>query len=189
MKKILKIFTLICCILSINITGLDISASAIPQNRILAAAKPSTTTVKKAYLSYLEKHSDDFPYGQYKIIDINKDRVAELVVYYCAGVRGGVRVFTYKNGVKALHKNELLGVGRIYSVKNQKKICIATSNGASDSSLTYYSIQNNKLKKGNTIRILSNSSTMKYYYNKKRISEKKYRSYLKQLKVINCNAL
>lgn len=186
MKKMKKVMGIICLIVALSTGSVSIPAHAAVNKSTVTTIKfkPSANKVKRAYLNYLKKNKNSFPFYQYKMVDINKDGIKELLVMYSAGVRGGMQVFTYKNGVKSLTKEELLGLGQVYTVKNQKKICVSASNGASEQAFTYYYIKGSRLKELDRIDVIYGTSSVRYYLNGKKISKKRYLSYEKKLKEI-----
>ena len=156
-----------------------IMAMMIPCSAL--AAKPSKTTVKSAYRTYVAKNlssSQKYPYGDYTFYDINGDGIPELFFEYLSGVRSGFKIYTYKNR-KVFHMKSTVGVSRIYYSKSKKRICILTSGGAADNTYTCYKMNNGKLRKVSQYKSVSAGSidNVKFYKNGKRISQKQYSLY------------
>lgn len=143
-------------------------------------SKPSKQTVQKAYKNYFNrKFNGNSMYrdGYYKLYDINKDAVSEMIVAYQSGVRYGFQLFTYKNGkVVKMHNGEFSGCNGIYKAKNNM-ICIQASGGAASTSFTFYKMKGTRLKK--IVKYAQDGDVLGryvyYYRNNKRISASSFR--------------
>ena len=115
----------------------------------VSAATPKESTVKKAYVSYLQKAIKNAEYGDdilYSLFDFNKDGVRELVVSFQDGARATYDVYTYYKGkVVSLGKN----IGSIGYIENKK----------------YLKLKNKVLKKINNLK--RNFNDRDYYVYKK----------------------
>ena len=113
----------------------------------VSAATPKESTVKKAYVSYLQKAIKNAEYGDdilYSLFDFNKDGVRELVVSFQDGARATYDVYTYYKGkVVSLGKN----IGSIGYIENKKYLVSYGSGGYNNYSYGVYAIKGNKLKK------------------------------------------
>ena len=143
-------------------------------------SKPSKQTVQKAYKNYFNrKFNGNSMYrdGYYKLYDINKDAVSEMIVAYQSGVRYGFQLFTYKNGkVVKMHDKWFGGCNGIYKAKN-KMICIQASNSAANTTYTFYKMKGTKLKKivSYTYDADMDGRYVHYYRNNKRISAAEFK--------------
>ena len=112
-----------------------------------ASIRSTQAKAKKAYKSYVRKYLSShvsYPYGSYKLYDINRDGISEMFFTYMAGVRGGYKVYTYKKG-KIIKMLDVTGAGGLYRNAQKKQICISFSNGAADSWATSYKMKGKKL--------------------------------------------
>lgn len=139
-------------------------------------AKPSNKTVKKAYKAYINKKLSSYYRPNVKYYDINRDGVKECFFIFEAGVRYGARILTYKGGKVYNVIPETRGISSIYYKKSAKKICILTSGGAADNTLTVYKLKGKKLKKTVQYHDYGNYLTgvESYYKNSKLISKNQY---------------
>ena len=167
-KNILLIFITVMLLCSVNVS----------------AASQSKTRVNKAYTAYIKRNlssSERYPYARYTLYDINRDGTPELFFEYMSGRRSGFKIYTYKNK-KVVELKSATGVSRIYYKGGKKQICILNSAGFADNTYTYYKLRNGKLKKVSQYKSKSSYSvstgrrTVKFYKNRKRISQKTYTS-------------
>lgn len=146
-------------------------------------------STRGAYQAYVNKHINKKKCPNLKCIlyDINKDGRKELIVQYESGVRYAYRIYTYRKGkVKKMHKGEFFGASGIYYKKGKKELFILFTNGASDNEYCSYQMKGGKLKKNKSYRAVFNMETedAKYFFGKKRISQKKYDRFSEKLKPI-----
>lgn len=120
MKKSFKkiVILLIVLILTVEIT-------TISQEVYVSAASTRATQAKakKAYKNYVQKYLSSrasYPYGSYKLYDVNRDGISEMFFTYMAGVRGGYEVYTYKKG-KIIKMLDTKGAGGLYSNAQKKR--------------------------------------------------------------------
>ncbi len=158
-----------------------------------AGTKSIKNNAKKAYKNYVRKYlpsSAGYPYGMYKLYDINRDGIPEMLFAYQAGVRSAYKIYTYKKGkiIKMLDVTE--GGSGLYRVKGKKYIVIHTSGGAADGAFTCYKMQGKKLVKVSEYRNVSTGGEnpqpqeVKFYKNSKKISKAKYIAYHNKLTLI-----
>lgn len=157
-------------------------------------SKPSKQTVQNAYKNYFNRNfkgNSMYRDGCYKLYDINKDGVSEMIVGYPAGMRSGCQLFTYKNGkVVKMHSGEFGGGCGVYGMNN-KTICISQTNGlAVGDTYTFYKVSGSRLKKvvtyvSEVIYNGSNISGVAYYKNKEKISREAFSNVIDKLQYEN----
>ena len=144
MKKILK---KIAVLFAMFILTAEV-ASVMQQVDVSAASvRTVQNNAKKAYKSYVRKYlkpSAGYPYGKYKLYDINRDGIPEMFFTYATGVRCGYKIYTYKKG-KIIKMLDVTGASGIYRNAKKKQICICFSGGAADNWFIYYKMKNKKL--------------------------------------------
>lgn len=137
----------------------------------------------KAYKKYFSKNLDnyDHPYAEYKLCDIDKNGVPEMIVSYMSGVRAGFKIYTYKQS-NVKHVKSFEGGCRVCYNKSKKQIAVLTSGGAADNKMQVFKLSGTKLKK---VCIYESKGLyqsyslvgVKYYKNGLKISKSKYNKY------------
>lgn len=140
-------FKKIAVLLIMFILAVEVTTVSQEVNVSAASIRSTQIKAKKAYRNYARKYllsSVSYPYGTYKLYDINRDGIPEMFFTYMAGVRGGYKIYTYKKG-KIIKMLDTTGAGGLYRNAQKKQICISFSNGAADSWATSYKMQGKKL--------------------------------------------
>lgn len=162
MKKIAKILFGMITVFILCITSLNFSEASIKQDQ--------KNAVKK-YYALMKKGS-----GDYKIVDINGDKVKDLL--WIDTSTGYYKVYTYRNSkLKCLKKFDYCRGGNLYY--NTKKHMVIMVRGLLGGRETYvYTAQKNSLKKISkfTIDYEATSTGKKTIYriNGKKVSKSKY---------------
>lgn len=162
MKKIAKILFGMITVFILCITSLNFSEASIKQDQ--------KNAVKKYYA--LMKNGS----GDYKIVDINGDKVKDLL--WIDTSTGYYKVYTYRNSkLKCLKKFDYCRGGNLYY--NTKKHMVIMVRGLFGGRETYvYTAQKNSLKKISkfTIDYEATSTGKKTIYriNGKKVSKSKY---------------
>lgn len=162
MKKIAKILFGMITVFILCITSLNFSEASIKQDQ--------KNAVKKYYA--LMKNGS----GDYKIVDINGDKVKDLL--WIDTSTGYYKVYTYRNSkLKCLKKFDYCRGGNLYY--NTKKHMVIMVRGLLGGRETYvYTAQKNSLKKISkfTIDYEATSTGKKTIYriNGKKVSKSKY---------------
>lgn len=140
-------FKKIAVLLIMFILAVEVTTVSQGVNVSAASSRSTQSKAKKAYKNYAQKYllsSVSYPYGTYKLYDINRDGISEMFFTYMSGVRGGYKIYTYKKG-KIIKMLDVTGAGGLYRNAKKKQICISFSNGAADSWATSYKMKGQKL--------------------------------------------
>ena len=154
---------------------------------MVAFAKPSNKTVKKAYKSYIKRYVNEVPKGAeayYYIVDLNKDGVKECIVQFQDGMKCRLIILGYKSK-KVVTILNTTGMESIHYNKKKNRICIDYSSGAVSHQTIIYKLSGKKLKKTDryTSDLKAGTYEVIYYHKKKRLSENEFYSSL--LKIWN----
>ena len=157
-------------------------------------SKPNKQTVQKAYKNYFNRNfkgNSMYRLCDYRLYDINKDGVSEMIISYESGVRYAYQLFAYKNGkVVKMHSGEFGGGCGVYGMNN-KTICIhQTNGGAIGDTYTFYKVSGSRLKKvvtyvSEVIYNGSNISGVAHYKNKEKISREAFFNVIDKLQYEN----
>ena len=117
-------FKKIAVLLLMFILAVEVTTVSQKVNVSAASTRSTQSKAKKAYKNYAQKYllsSVSYPYGTYKLYDINRDGIPEMFFTYMAGVRGGYKVYTYKKG-KIIKMLDVTGAGGLYRNAKKKQI-------------------------------------------------------------------
>lgn len=171
-KKILQILVITLCM-----------ALIFPVH--VQAANKKSSEAKVCYTKFIKKKKAayDTEYGEYgawegnyKIVDINGDKIPELLV---VGLNGKSYIYTYKtqkNKMKKLKSQELLQMDslrpRLYYSAQKHKVVLMSANPSSMTFVTY-KYKGKKIKKESTlVNVFGKNYRRGYVYNGKYISSK-----------------
>lgn len=149
------------------------------------AANKKSSEAKVCYTKFIKKKKAayDAEYGEYgawegnyKIVDINGDKIPELLV---VGLNGKSYIYTYKtqkNKMKKLKSQELLQMDslrpRLYYLAQKHKVVLMSANPSSMTFVTY-KYKGKKIKKESTlVNVFGKNYRRGYVYNGKYISSK-----------------
>lgn len=145
-----------------------------------AASKTTRAKVQKAYRNFLYE-SD---YRSFKLIDVNRDGMKELVVSYddSRSTISQIFVYTYRNGFVQRVGEDYSAFGITYNKKTKR--LYGSRGGGGGIENWYYTFDKGGRLKPVYLQALERGYNHKgplynYYYNGKKISSKKYRAKLK----------
>ena len=168
----------------LQILGITLCMALIFPVHVQAANKKSSEA-KVCYTKFIKKKKAayDAEYGEYgawegnyKIVDINGDKIPELLV---VGLNGKSYIYTYKtqkNKMKKLKSQELLQMDslrpRLYYSAQKHKVLLMSANPSSMTFVTY-KYKGKKIKKESTlVNVFGKNYRRGYVYNGKYISSK-----------------
>ena len=168
----------------LQILGITLCMALIFPVHVQAANKKSSEA-KVCYTKFIKKKKAayDTEYGEYgawegnyKIVDINGDKIPELLV---VGLNGKSYIYTYKtqkNKMKKLKSQELLQMDslrpRLYYSAQKHKVVLMSANPSSMTFVTY-KYKGKKIKKESTlVNVFGKNYRRGYVYNGKYISSK-----------------
>ena len=153
---------------------------------VYAVSNKKVTVAKKALNKkgkYLVKKTKD---SEYKLVNVNADKIPEMFYLYPSGVRGALRVYQYDAANKKVVRLKTFnGFTRAYKNKKKNQIIICQSGGARENYITTYKVGKGKLTKvlcyKTKVSTKGKTETINFYKNGKKIAEEVYEKYAKTL--------
>ena len=169
-KEIIKGGAIMCKKMIIMIFAAIVMTITISSVSVEAASKKSIAIAEKKLKKKGKSLKKKNKYNEYKLKDINGDKIPELFFSYHGGARGGLKIYRYDSKSKKVKKVKTFdSYNRVY--KNKDQIIVLTSNGARDNEYSTYEYKKGKLKKVMSYKSVSGSDDNVIFYRNNSVIE------------------